>query len=187
MSHPSPLFVRPTHLNYEQRRFQEHICKQGVKKQNIYFDTDAKRASTVFHKLVLSFCSLFKPAQWFSVPGRSIIRLPLSAETQELDHKRQFHRSIRKFHTGIYKKIQMGVGVVVVGGEKGPVGWGDVRRYVTFYSQDAGDKSRKQWKCPAAACITKKHRRLDTFIYSALMPASEAADDGSRTQGAALQ
>lgn len=41
--------------------------------------------------------------------------------------------------------------------------------------------------CPAAACITKKHGRLDAFICLALMSASEAGDEGSRTRGAALR
>lgn len=41
--------------------------------------------------------------------------------------------------------------------------------------------------CPAAACITKKHGRLDAFICLALMSASEAGNEGSRTRGAALR
>lgn len=53
----------------------------------------AQWAPQFFPKWMLSLCSL-TIFQWFSVPSWCIIRLPLSPETQELDHKRQFHQSI---------------------------------------------------------------------------------------------
>lgn len=105
----------------------------GRKKQNIYFDTDAKRASTVFHKLILSFCSLFKPAQWFSVPGPCIIRLPLSAETQELDHKRQFHDQYGNFIQEYTRRYKCGCGGGggwrVRRGRWGEAMWGDMSHF----------------------------------------------------------
>lgn len=150
-----------------------HMQTGEKKTKNIYFDTDAERASTVFHKWILSFCRPFKPFQWFPVPSQGIIRLPLSPETQELDHKRQFHRSIRKFHTGIYKEIQMGRRETWGGM------WGvGVKRYVTFYSQDTGDKSRHQWICPAAAKYHQEKWTTGRFHLLALM---SAGDEGSRT------
>lgn len=56
---------------------------------------------------------------------------------------------------------------------------GCVGRYVTFYPQDTGDKSRYQWICLAAASISRK---MDNWtLLSAGFDVGEEADGGSRT------
>lgn len=67
---------------------------------------------------------------------------------------------------------------------------GGARRYVTFYPQDTGDKSRHQWICLAVAASISKSKWTTGHFYLLALKLARRADGGFKddcSRGAAAE